>query len=72
MELKQEDLFNDCEYCSGSGKEPSQTIEGPIRVSSFDPYSNDCRQCGGTGIVLTDLGKIFKAFFEKLKQKGMI
>lgn len=67
MELKQEDLFNDCEYCDGSGKEPSQISEGSIKVSSFSSDSNDCQKCGGTGIILTDLGKIFKAFFEKLK-----
>ncbi len=68
MELKQEDLFNDCEYCGGSGKEPSRTSEDSIQVTS----EGDCKKCGGKRIVLTELGETLKNFFGKLKQTGMI
>jgi len=73
MDLKESDLFDKCKKCEGKGKEPTSERENSIHVSSSPSppsppsYSNDCQECGGTGIILTDLGKIFKTFFEKLK-----
>lgn len=64
MELKKEDLINECEKCGGTGwfKETSgaRTTEG------------GCQECGGAGATLTDSGLAIAEVIRILKKRGQI
>lgn len=57
MELKQEDLWNQCPECKGTGKPQDKPQPGGWRL-----VSDYCENCRGTGQELTPSGKVLQEF----------
>jgi DnaJ-class molecular chaperone len=71
MELKKEDLINECKKCNGTGyfKETSGS-RGGVGVSFT--REGTCEECGGGGGTLTESGKAVAAVIRFVKKSGQV
>jgi hypothetical protein len=76
MNLKIEDLLHACKKCRGTGE-----VENPVLSHNLGSYGqsrpisatpDNCDECGGKGIILTESGKTLLEFFRLAKQKNFL
>ena len=63
MDLKREDLINDCAVCSGSGMVTESSGNSHFRHT----HTYTCTNCGGQGFSLTPAGKVLADFIRKVR-----